>query len=1013
MSTRVLLDTTYTFTPLTKTITIPRYVPRERLVLITNVTANIVIYNFSDPTLGLATATGYSYNSTGNITTLILTYGTSSMSASDKLQITIDEPITYFSPSESYMDPVGKLRVSTPQSLIDTDFEYGLQPTKWENLLLINNRPGFFINNQNPLTISAVSATNGSRVISVTVAASVTAGTPILVADTTFSGANGDYLAETTGTTFTYTARSAYTGTTGSIYNSALTAIYSGQYYTGSGIAISSFSWSSGLLITVNTTFSHGLNLGNPIYIVGTSQTNANGSWVVASVLSPTQFTYYTAIAVTGTPGSGALYPRPEGSVVHRAFDGGISFSPNNYSHGQQILRQTRRYFRYQSGKGIQMSTNVIFRPNVNIDAITSSGTTVTVITKQIHNLNKDVTITVSGCNESAYNGNYTVYRVIDANTFQYLAQTTPSAGTASGLPSVSATSWYGSGIRAGMFDNQNGFYFEFDGQIMYAVRRTSTYQISGYVNVTNGSTAVTGATVNGTSTKFSKQLLPNDYIVIRGMTYKVIAIASDTAMTIYPEYRGSTLASPSVAIVTKTIDTRIPQSQWNIDRCDGTGPSGYNLDLTKTQMLYMDYSWYGAGAIRFGFKNSFGEIIYVHRIVNNNQLTEAYMRSGNLPGRYEIHTFPVYTALTVSMTNSDSIINVADTTNFPSSGTVLIENEFINYTSKTSTTLSGLTRGQSGIASLTGCATILNSPTFTTNTVVTGIQVGQLVIGSGIPNGAYIVAFSTGATNTIVLSIAATATASSLTFTLAPMGTAAAAHTYSATAPLSVQLHAPMYSPIISHWGTSVIMDGRFDEDKSFIFSNGMITTVSIANNLAASGATPAGNALMAIRLAPSVDNGVTGILGNKEIINRMQLTLRQIDLAANGLFLISFILNPQFISSQTAWTNVGGSSLVQFINFSAGITVTGGETIYAFYTNPSGGANVTVTQQDLTILRDLGNSVLGGGTDANFNGTSSTPFKNIYPDGPDVLVVYARNIDAATPKTVQARISWSEAQA
>jgi hypothetical protein len=29
------------------------------------------------------------------------------------------------------MDPVSKYRVSTPQSLIDTDFEYGLQAVKW------------------------------------------------------------------------------------------------------------------------------------------------------------------------------------------------------------------------------------------------------------------------------------------------------------------------------------------------------------------------------------------------------------------------------------------------------------------------------------------------------------------------------------------------------------------------------------------------------------------------------------------------------------------------------------------------------------------------------------------------------------------------------------------------------------------------------------------------------------------------------------------------------------------
>jgi len=1011
MSTRVLIDSNYTFTPSTKTITIPRYVPRERLVLVTNVSTNTVIYNFSDSTLGLAAINGYSYNSSTNITTLIVATSTTTMSATDRLQITIDEPVTYITPSETYMDPVGKMRISTPQSLIDTDFEYGLQPTKWENLEMVNNRPGFFINSQIPLSVSALSATNGSRVISVTVPSSVTAGTPIYIQDSTFSAANGDYLAETTGTTFTYTCRAAYSGVTGSIFNSTLTQVYAGQFYTGAGIAVSSFAWTSGLAVTVNTTNAHGLQFANPIYIVGTNQANANGSWVVATVTSPTQFIYYTASAVTGAPtttGTGVLFPRPEGSVVHRAFDGGCSFSPNNFSHGQQMLRQTRRYFRYQSGKGIQMSTNVIFRPNLNIDAITASSNTVTIVTKQIHNVSIATTIVVTGCNESAYNGTFSVYRVIDANTFQYLAVSAPSASTASGLPTVSVTNWYGAGARVGMFDFQNGFYFEYDGQVMYAVRRSSTYQISGFVNVTNGSTTVTGATVNGVSTKFSKQLLPNDFIVIRGMSYRISAIASDTSMTIYPEYRGATLSGVNTAIVTKTIDTRIPQSQWNIDRCDGTGTSGYNLDLTKAQMLYMDYSWYGAGAIRYGFKNSFGEIMYVHRIVNNNVNTEAYMRSGNLPARYEVHSYPVYTFLTSTCGNSDTVVYVGDTSGFPSSGVLLLENEYINYSAKTSTSFTGLTRGQGGNSSIASCSTTVSSPVVTTTSSITGVQAGQMFICTGIPNGTYVVSFSTGATNTLVLSQAATVTGSA-TGTLAPLGSSAAAHTYSATAPLAVQLHSPFFSPTVSHWGTSVIMDGRFDDDKSYVFGYGMPAAISIAN-----GAT---NALMAIRLGPSVDSGIISTLGNKEIINRMQLTLRQMDIATPGLFLITLILNPSYISTAGTWINVGGSSLAQYAVLSAGVTIVGGEQIFRFFTTPNGNAYAAgqppvITSQGLELVRDLGNSILGGGTDNVLNSTASTPFKNIYPDGPDVLVVTAQNIDG-NARNIQARLSWSEAQA
>ena len=57
MARKILLDTAYTFTPSTATIVIPRYIPRERLILITDVTKNVVLYKFSDPTL---TATSYS-----------------------------------------------------------------------------------------------------------------------------------------------------------------------------------------------------------------------------------------------------------------------------------------------------------------------------------------------------------------------------------------------------------------------------------------------------------------------------------------------------------------------------------------------------------------------------------------------------------------------------------------------------------------------------------------------------------------------------------------------------------------------------------------------------------------------------------------------------------------------------------------------------------------------------------------------------------------------------------------
>jgi hypothetical protein len=43
-----------------------------------------------------------------------------------------------------------------------------------------------------------------------------------------------------------------------------------------------------------------------------------------------------------------------------------------------------------------------------------------------------------------------------------------------------------------------------------------------------------------------------------------------------------------------------IAQSDWNLDRLDGTGVSGYNLDLTRGHIYQIEYTWYGYGAIRF-----------------------------------------------------------------------------------------------------------------------------------------------------------------------------------------------------------------------------------------------------------------------------------------------------------------------------------------------------------------------------------------------------------------------------
>ncbi len=86
---------------------------------------------------------------------------------------------------------------------------------------------------------------------------------------------------------------------------------------------------------------------------------------------------------------------------------------------------------------------------------------------------------------------------------------------------------------------------------------------------------------------------------------------------------------------------TSISQSSWNIDKMNGTGTSGLNLDFTKTQLFVIDMEWLGVGRVRFGFY-AYGRIHYCHQILNINVLTSPYTNNINLPISYSLHATSV-----------------------------------------------------------------------------------------------------------------------------------------------------------------------------------------------------------------------------------------------------------------------------------------------------------------------------------------------------------------------------------
>jgi hypothetical protein len=83
-------------------------------------------------------------------------------------------------------------------------------------------------------------------------------------------------------------------------------------------------------------------------------------------------------------------------------------------------------------------------------------------------------------------------------------------------------------------------------------------------------------------------------------------------------------------------VDNVVEQADWNGDKLNGTGDSGFTLDLTKAQIFWQDFEWLGVGSVRCGFVID-GQIIICHTFQNANNLTTVYMTTAILPLRYEI----------------------------------------------------------------------------------------------------------------------------------------------------------------------------------------------------------------------------------------------------------------------------------------------------------------------------------------------------------------------------------------
>jgi hypothetical protein len=272
--------------------------------------------------------------------------------------------------------------------------------------------------------------------------------------------------------------------------------------------------------------------------------------------------------------------------------------------------------------------------------------------------------------------------------------------------------------------------------------------------------------TFQNMSTRFQDQLKCGDKFTLRGMCHTVTSIVSQGTLTFNPPYRGTNSITVGTKIC-KIQEQRTAQANFSYDPINGSGNSGFVADLTKMHMIGIQFTWYGAGFIDFMIRGPDGNWLFAHRYIQNNANDQAYMRSGNLPVRYEIVNEMSTAASKLSQytgLNDQTLYIGDDTTYWPSTGTVLVDNELITYASTGSFQLAGCTR------------------------------------------------------------------AASLTYNTADIQrvyTSAAATTHSANT--SVVLVSTTCSPSFTHWGSAYLMDGSFDNDRGYYFSYTYNQTASV----------------------------------------------------------------------------------------------------------------------------------------------------------------------------------------
>lgn len=179
------------------------------------------------------------------------------------------------------------------------------------------------------------------------------------------------------------------------------------------------------------------------------------------------------------------------------------------------------------------------------------------------------------------------------------------------------------------------------------------------FINKTNGdgditnninhSSTILSATTSGSyaihQSKMYHHYMPGkSQVILESFVFGAAVSGSTKRIGYFDDYNGIFLeqdATGSLQFVIRSAtsgtesitEQRVKQQNWNVNTLLS---DDFNLDITKTQLLYIDFQWLAVGRVRCGFVHK-GVTFICHVFDHTNILNVAYMQNPNLPVRCEI----------------------------------------------------------------------------------------------------------------------------------------------------------------------------------------------------------------------------------------------------------------------------------------------------------------------------------------------------------------------------------------